>query len=330
LLLINTAVFVALCVKTRTVFMPSVAGLLAFGAKDPVRLAHGELWRLFTPIFLHVGLIHYAVNSYALYIVGYQLERILGGPWFMATYLAAGTLGNISSGVFSVNMSAGASGAIFGLLGAGLLIERKVGRQIQATTGQNPRRRAYLMTVLLNLAFGFLVPFIDNSAHLGGLVAGLLLTLAMLSLRPNRLQRPSRSLGIALIAITLLLAGVGTYLASSPAYLLPRLEAAGDKASEADQQVYHYSQALSVDPADAPVRLKRARALLLAGEAKYGLYDAQRLLSQGGHELEIASLAAEVEAKGHAPEANALRTLMAMKPQSPTPPPDEDSSLDEL
>ena len=157
ILLINALVFVYTCVRTRSVFLPDTETLLLIGAKDPVSLALGEYWRLVTPMFIHIGILHFLVNSYMLYVIGYQLERILGGTWFVAVYLAAGIAGNISSAVFSVNLSAGASGALFGLLGTGFFLERTIGRRMQEVTGHRPRNRAYAMTVALNLGFGLLV-----------------------------------------------------------------------------------------------------------------------------------------------------------------------------
>ena len=92
--------------------------LLVFGAKVNSSIIAGEYWRLLTPVFLHAGIVHLLINCYSLYAIGTSVERIFGRPRFLAVYFVAGLLGNILSFMFSPNYGVGASGAIFGLLGA--------------------------------------------------------------------------------------------------------------------------------------------------------------------------------------------------------------------
>lgn len=311
ILLINAAVFLYTCLRTRSLFLPDTETLLGIGAKDPVGLAKGEYWRLVTPMFIHIGVLHFAVNSYMLYVIGYQLERILGGAWYLAVYLAAGIAGNVASAVFSVNLSAGASGAIFGLLGAGFFLERTIGKRMLEVTGQRPRNRAYAMTVAINLAFGFLVPFIDNSAHLGGLVTGTLMTLAMINIRPNNLQVPRRGAGFAILALLVVAAGVGTYFGTSKDYLYRRAEAAADRAEDQEERIYHYTQAIEIMPDDAVLRLKRARLLFFANEAQYAFHDLRVVVEQGKLKDELEALALELEKKNKVQEAWQIRRLAA-------------------
>ena len=97
--------------------------LIEFGAKDNVLIAQGEVWRLVSSMFLHISFIHFAVNNWALYVLSYQLEFFLKPKWFLILYLTSGIFGSLASNVFSLSTSAGASGALFGLLGAGLWLE---------------------------------------------------------------------------------------------------------------------------------------------------------------------------------------------------------------
>ena len=93
--------------------------LIAFGAKVNELIDQGQVWRLLTAMFLHIGIIHLAVNQYSLYAVGTLLERFMGATRFAILYVLAGLCGSLASYWFSPNaISAGASGAIFGLLGA--------------------------------------------------------------------------------------------------------------------------------------------------------------------------------------------------------------------
>lgn len=315
ILLINAVVFLYTCFRTRSLFLPDTETLLGIGAKDPVALAKGEYWRLVTPMFIHIGVLHFAVNSYMLYVVGYQLERILGGAWYVAIYLAAGIAGNVASAVFSVNLSAGASGAIFGLLGAGFFLERTIGKRMLEMTGKQPRNRAYAMTVAINLAFGFLVPFIDNSAHLGGLITGTLITVAMINIRPNNLQAPRRAVGFALLGLLCAATAVGVYFGTSRDYLERRAEAAADRAEDPEERIYHYTQAIEMMPDDPVLRLKRARLLFFANEPQYAFHDLRVVVAQGKMKDELESLAQELEAKNKVQEAWQLRRLMAHGPE---------------
>ena len=311
ILIINGLVFLYICYLSGSVFTPDTTTLLALGAKDSVKLAQGELWRLIAPIFIHVGVIHFAFNSYFLYVVGFQLERLLGGPWFLAIYLISGIAGNIASATFSVNMSAGASSSLFGLLGAGFILERTIGTRIKKVTGRRPRNRAYAMTVVINSGLGLLIPFIDNSAHIGGLVAGVLLTAAMINLRPNNLHKRAPSLGIAILLLLTSICCCGIYVSTSQQLVMNRLITAGDKSDDTDQKIYYYSQALALDQDIATVRIKRARALFAESKANYAFNDLRVVIIQGGHEAELTKFAEELDRQGLHAEAWELRQMLA-------------------
>ena len=147
--------------------------LILFGAKVNSLIAAGQVWRLFTSTFLHIGLVHLVFNGYALYIFGIQVERLYGSARFLAIYLLAGLYGSLFSFAFGSELSAGASGAIFGLLGALLAFFRRH----RETFGMWGRQQLLNLLVVagLNLVLGFTVPNIDILAHLGGLVSGAVL-----------------------------------------------------------------------------------------------------------------------------------------------------------
>jgi membrane associated rhomboid family serine protease len=145
----------------------NVAVLVRFGAMYAPLVIRGEYWRLITPMFLHVGAIHLAFNSYALYNLGTLAEKIYGRSKFIVVYAAAGVLGSVFSFLFTRAVSAGASGAIFGLLGALLYFGRKRPGVFRRGFTAN------LATILLiNLFIGFSNPGIDNFAHIGGFIGG--------------------------------------------------------------------------------------------------------------------------------------------------------------
>jgi rhomboid protease GluP len=165
LLAINILIFVA-----QTLTGPDQWFFL--GAKINEFIVAGQWWRLVTPMFLHVNWFHIAVNSYSLYIFGPQVEALLGYRRFLTVYLVAGVSGTVLSFVLSPNPSVGASGAIFGLVGA-MLVYFYRHRQL---FGEMGRRRLIDILVIagINLFIG-LTPGIDNWGHVGGLAGGAVL-----------------------------------------------------------------------------------------------------------------------------------------------------------
>ncbi len=145
--------------------------LVRFGAKVPWLVATGEYWRLFTALFLHIGFLHLAFNSYALYSLGPQVEGLFGRGRFLLLYLLSGLAGSIASYILSASVSAGASGAIFGLVGA-LAVYLARHRNILGHRGQRALNNI-VVVILYNLILSFTVPGIDVFGHLGGLAGGL-------------------------------------------------------------------------------------------------------------------------------------------------------------
>jgi len=141
--------------------------LIDFGAKVNTLIQAGEVWRLFSSTFIHIGIIHLAFNLYALWALGPLTEEGLGHRRFFIIYILSGLGGSVASFLFSSALSAGASGAIFGLLGALLYYSYKRPALWKSGLGMN-----LLVVILVNLGFGFVQPGIDNFAHLGGLITG--------------------------------------------------------------------------------------------------------------------------------------------------------------
>jgi membrane associated rhomboid family serine protease len=162
----------------------------------PAGVAHGEWWRLITAAFLHYGPIHLALNMYSLYYAGSILEQLIGRWRFLLLYLVSGIAGSAGALYLSPNSpTAGASGAIFGILGGLFILER---RGHIGTGGQ------VLALIVLNLVFTFAVPGISIGGHLGGLFAGCLLMLAYLSFR--RSWEASVGAAAVIVALALVLA----------------------------------------------------------------------------------------------------------------------------
>ncbi|WP_428909112.1 rhomboid family intramembrane serine protease [Niallia sp. Krafla_26] len=145
------------------------AVLIEFGAKVNALILQGDWWRLFTPIFIHIGILHLLMNTLALYYLGMTVERIYGNFRFLFIYVAAGFFGALASLLFSPSISAGASGAIFGCFGALLYFGTIYPTLFKRTMGFN-----IFIVIAINLIFGFSVSGIDNAGHIGGLIGGYL------------------------------------------------------------------------------------------------------------------------------------------------------------
>ena len=134
----------------------------------------GDYYRLISSAFLHVSLFHLLVNMYSLYIIGSQIENFFGKTKYIVIYLFSAIMGSLFSMLFTRGVSIGASGAIFGLLGAMLCF----GYFYRIYLG-NTITSQILPVILINLLIGFSSSSIDNFAHIGGLVGGIIITMAL-------------------------------------------------------------------------------------------------------------------------------------------------------
>jgi rhomboid protease GluP len=179
---------------------PSLRTLFDLGAMQPLAVAQGhQYWRLFTAMFLHAGLLHLALNMYGLYLFGSIIEQAYGEVRFLAIYFAAGLMASVASFVFSDprSVAVGASGAIFGLLGAWVAFNFR--RRGNAFASANLRWA--LMLIGINLVLGFSIAGIDNFAHLGGLATGAAAGTLAEGIGPRETRGVVQVLGFVLIAL---------------------------------------------------------------------------------------------------------------------------------
>lgn len=149
----------------------STITLVNFGAKVNFMMVDGQWFRLITPMFLHVDFFHLLFNSMALASFGVETELIFGKKKFLIIYFVSGLAGSVGSFIFSSGVSAGASGAIFGLIGANLYL---------LTLNKEVYKRVFGNSIIvllgINIAYGISNPVIDDSAHIAGLIGGFLIT----------------------------------------------------------------------------------------------------------------------------------------------------------
>jgi membrane associated rhomboid family serine protease len=165
-----------------------------WGMFPPSIAIDNEWWRLITSAFLHGGWLHIAFNMYVLYSLGPSLERLLGHSRYLVLYLMAALGGAVCSYAFSdvMTVSVGASGAIFGLMGALVVAGRKLRYDITQV----------LVLLAVNFAIGFLAPGVDWKAHVGGLIVGAVVA-AIFVLAPARIRVPAQVLGIVAVLVAL-------------------------------------------------------------------------------------------------------------------------------
>jgi membrane associated rhomboid family serine protease len=185
---------------------PGALDLIRAGALVPVvpsgnalhpvgGIVGGEYWRLISSIFLHAGLIHLVLNAYVLWIFGVEIERQIGRVVMLGVFLVTGIFAGATSYAFApgFTIAVGASGAIFGLVGAFVAYNYRRREHVMAQA----RLRGALTMLVINLIIGFSIPGIDWRAHVGGLVAGLVAGFAVDPSRPEPLRRVFAVAGLA-------------------------------------------------------------------------------------------------------------------------------------
>jgi rhomboid protease GluP len=199
---INILVFILMVISGVSAFEPTTSNLISWGANLRGITLSGQWWRLITNTFLHIGIFHILLNMYALIYIGLLLEPYLGKLRFTAAYLFTGILASLTS-IFMhpLTVSAGASGAIFGMYGVFLamlttnIIDKKARTALLTSIG---------VFVVLNLMNGMKAG-IDNAAHIGGLISGLIIGYAYYPglKKPSEAKISYLTVGLLFIAVSI-------------------------------------------------------------------------------------------------------------------------------
>lgn len=171
LVAINILIFLISAVLSKNIFTIDDGVLVTLGAKVNSLILNGEYYRLVTCMFLHGGLLHIALNMYALMNIGTLIEDLYGWKKYLTIYFISGIVASYSSFYFSTFNSIGASGAIFGLMGAILVFCLKNKDKVNKNFMKN-----IISVIITNLIIGVTIPNIDNFAHIGGLIGGIIST----------------------------------------------------------------------------------------------------------------------------------------------------------
>jgi rhomboid protease GluP len=176
ILLVNAGLYIAMMTRSaRMSFGGTIdldfSALYDFGAKSNVPIIHGEWWRLITAGFLHGGLFHILMNSWALFDLGTQAEETYGTSRYLVIYFITTITGFLASFYWTPALSVGSSAAIFGLIGAMIMF----GWKDKTLLGDHVRS-TYSRWAIYSLLFGLLPGFaVDNAAHVGGLAGGVVM-----------------------------------------------------------------------------------------------------------------------------------------------------------
>jgi rhomboid protease GluP len=197
--------------------------LLAFGAQTNELLRSGEWFRLITPAFVHIGLIHLGLNSYVLWTIGPMVEKLYGSSRFLLIYLLTAAGGSFASFINhglktdASGASAGASGAIFGLFGVVAVFSYRYRKELPPNFIR-ALKSGILPAIAINLVIGFSIKIVDNAAHIGGLLTGAVLALVIPYIPTNNQRRISPfGLAILSLCVAIVLASFAfAYLRSGP------------------------------------------------------------------------------------------------------------------
>jgi rhomboid protease GluP len=199
----NALIFLLMWITGAGIWEPGTDVLIKWGANYKPMTTGGEWWRLFTCIFVHIGIVHLLLNMYALLMIGNYLEPMLGRLRFTVAYVCTGIIASITSLWWHQDpiVSAGASGAIFGLYGLFLAL---------LTTNLIPHsaRKALLQSigifVLYNITYGLRSQTVDNSAHIGGLLSGLAIGYLYFFTIKTEARLKTNATLVAIISITVI------------------------------------------------------------------------------------------------------------------------------
>jgi membrane associated rhomboid family serine protease/Flp pilus assembly protein TadD len=313
---INVAVFIGMLLSGASPMSPSGESLIAWGANYGPYTLTGDWWRLVTSCFEHIGIIHLAFNMWCLWSLGAVAERLYGRVTFACVYLLCGISGSLGSLWWHSTpvLSAGASGAIFGIAGA-VIASLKLGDYDRAMG--HGTMQSLIAFVGYNVVFGAISGRTDNACHFGGLAAGLVLGALIAKAAPEPRLMPR--LGVFVLVAAVL--GGGAYeLQRSRAY--PYLLARGGQEIEngkVDAAMPYFDAAIRLRPESASaVHSEAARAYWAKKDYAGAERELQKVLESSPKNEEILVALGSVRIEEHrlAEARQTFAQLLAVNPQS--------------
>lgn len=276
---INVAVFLAMLFAGVSILdHPASRDLIRWGANFGPYTLGGQWWRLLTCVFIHGSFLHIAFNMWCLWSLGELAEALYGHWMFGAVYLISGVASSLVSVWWNPQvLSVGASGAIFGIAGA-LVASFYLGEFSLPTAAIKGTLRSVVLFVGYNLFFGAVAHGIDNAAHIGGLVSGLILGALIARVAPSR-DEPLRRVGVLLVGV--LLVGLGVrWMQHSRSYLVHAQSGARLLAEHKNEEaIAELQTSLRLRPDFLPARFELARAYFFKGDLPNTEAELKRLIA---------------------------------------------------
>lgn len=261
------AVFIGMVASGASLTDPAGQDLIRWGANYAPWTMGGEWWRLVTSVFVHIGIIHIALNMWCLWSLGQMAEPMYGRGTFAVIYLVCGVAGSLASAlVHPQGLSAGASGAIFGIAGA-LIASFKLGEFAMPRAAVQASLKSVVTFAGYNLLFGMVSGRVDNAAHVGGLVMGLLLGAMMAKLAPDKENVGTRVLVLGVVVLVMA-GGIGWQQHSNGYKVHLRRASAAMQDNKVDEAIVEYEQAVRMKPDDGQIRNLLAWAVLSKGDTQ--------------------------------------------------------------
>lgn len=334
LIALNTVLYAAMVIASsdHTLGQESTKTLISWGANYGPMTLTGQPWRLLTCTFIHSHLPHLLLNLFSLYVLGKEIEVLIGTRKFLLIYLLSGIIGSLASLAFQpVSVSVGASGAVFGIFGCSFaLLGAKTFEQLVSSL----KRRIIVFIIFFLVAIfpTFFVPGIDNSAHIGGVIAGLLAGVAVSASTSDKFK----AIAMATLVTLLLIPPVaysaieaqykGDLRFESQNYLIEASELIDNK--EFDKALTLLSRGLEILPEGSDPKYNKSRLSLLTMRA--GVYvelkrpedalrdiEATESISENRAQFTRSKALALFEMKRYSEALALYEETLALKPDDP-------------
>jgi membrane associated rhomboid family serine protease/Tfp pilus assembly protein PilF len=278
---INVAVFIAMLLANGSVTQEFSTGVaIHFGANVGVYTLNGQWWRLLTYMFLHGGFLHIAMNMWCLWNIGHLCESLYGRWTYAAVYLITGVAGGLASAAWNPRvLSVGASGALFGIMGA-LIASFALGEFSLSTVPIRSVLSSLIFWAGFSLFFGSLSPGIDNACHVGGLISGLILGALIARVAPGSdlFRRAGVLLFVTLLVLT---SAVGVQRWRGREFLFEQSERSG---RNIQANIAALKQKIQQNPNDASAHYALAHAYFSNDQIPDGERELQRVLELDPHD----------------------------------------------
>ena len=291
-------------------FLPNHDMVQNFMGLDPVEISKGRVWLLFSSLFVSIGILHFVVCALSLWVAGKYLESNSGSRSFALTFVVCGFFANLVSLIFSTQVGSGLSGAVVGVLCAGLWLINKSKKNSGKLSEENLRLQSlfWILTAMIFLT-GFISPLIGHVAYVGGALIGAGLGYIWSVLKDQSLDLweikfSPRSIGLVLTVLSLVLGFaivpklVAHRLTINGNYFYELYQSQNKQNVYADHAIYFYSRALEINSNDKDLLLRRGQIFYRQDRVQEALDDFRVLLKDVDYQKKLEDFAETYSKEG--------------------------------